>query len=92
MTISGKRQSIAFDSDVLEIIEAHQGRESFNATVNKLIRRAGTIETDQTLLFAIKDLCQRTLAIQNAVYETALTGDVEDARKEYLNVLRNDVP
>ncbi len=91
MSATAKRQSIAFDSDVVRIIEAHQGRESFNETVNRLVRRAGTVESDQAILFSIKDLCQRTLAIQNAVYEEALVGEVEEARKDFLKALKNDI-
>lgn len=72
-------------------VEAHQGRESINETVNRLIARALTVEQDQAILYRIKELCERSLALSNAVHEPVLEdAEVEKSRQAYLNGIRNE--
>lgn len=84
------RQSITFSSEAMRIIEANKGTESFSETVNRLIVRAGTIEGDNEILFRLLDLQQRDLALLNAVFEKVLVGEVEEARKDFLQSIRNE--
>lgn len=84
------RQSITFSSEAMRIVEANKGTESFSETVNRLIVRAGTIEGDNEILFRLLDLQQRDLALLNAVFEKVLVGEVEEARKDFLQSIRNE--